>query len=215
MRLFIKIRRANPSVLAALLMTAFCLTAVGQQPKSSQRESPAPRVAPHSGFPGPQHPGKNQEHLLHWMDRHSNLTPDQQQKALEREPGFHDLPPQTQERMRERLNQLNNMSPDRRRRWLERNEAIARLTPPQRQQVRDAIGQLQNLPPDRRREVARAFRELRDLPPDQQQSVVNSDRYRNRFSNEEMGTLSGLLAIEPYHVIRPNQEEPSEGAPPR
>src|SRR5580698_9765049 len=35
------------------------------------------------------------EHLPVWMNQHKNLTPEEQQKALEKEPGFRDLPPQT------------------------------------------------------------------------------------------------------------------------
>ena len=82
-------------------------------------------------MPGSSHPGQNQEHLLQWMDRHSNLPLDQQQKALETEPGFRDLPAETQQRMRDRLTQLNTMPPEQRRRLLERNEAIAHLSVPQ------------------------------------------------------------------------------------
>jgi hypothetical protein len=165
----------------------------------------------HPGFPGPNHPGKNQEHLLQWMNRHSNLTPEQQQKALEREPGFHDLPADTQQRMHQRLSQLNNMSPERRRRWLERNEAIAQLSPSERQQVRDAMGQFRGLPPDRKHQVAQAFRELRDMPEQQRQALLNSDQYRSQFNDQELGALSGLLSIESYHVIMPN----SQGSPDR
>lgn len=213
MQLFIKFRHALPAALAALLMIGSVPPASARQGRPDQRNSPAPRTAPESGFPGIHHPGKNQEHLLQWMDRHSNLTPDQQQKALESEPGFHSLPPQTQERMRERLSQLNNMSPDRRRRWLERNEAIAQLAPQQRQQVRDVMRQFGALPQDRKRQVAQAFRELRDLPADQQQKLLESDRYRSQFSPQEMDALSGLISIEPYHVIMPDRGDQPEAAP--
>lgn len=208
MPLFVTTRRAGSSALTALLSTVLCLPAIAQQPRPSPRESAPPRMGSmgsHPGFPGIQHPGKNQEHLLQWMDRHSNLTPDQQQKALEREPGFHDLPAETQQRMRDHLTQLNSMPPDRRRRWLERNEAIAQLAPQQRQQVRDAMRQFGGLPPDRRRQVAQAFRELRDMPEQQRQSLLSSDQYRNQFSDQELEALSGLLSIEPYHVIMPNR----------
>ncbi|RZU40451.1 DUF3106 domain-containing protein [Edaphobacter modestus] len=195
-------RRAFTPVLTVPLLAVLCLPAFPQQPGGAQRGT-TPHLAPHPGFSG--NPGKNQEHLLQWMDRHSNLPPDQQQKALEHEPGFRDLPAETQQRMRDRLTQLNNMNPDRRRRWLERNEAIARLTPPQRQQVRDAMHEFGSLPSDRRHQVARAFHELRDVPVPQRQALLNSDRYRGQFSDQEFGALSGLLSIEPYHVILPNR----------
>ncbi|MBB5343173.1 hypothetical protein HDF10_001123 [Edaphobacter lichenicola] len=150
-------------------------------------------------------PKRNQEHLAQWMNRHSNLPLAEQQRALENEPGFRDLPPPTQQRMRDRLTQLNNMTPEQRQRILDRTEAMERLTLPQRQQVRGAMQQLGGLPEDRRRLVARAFRDLREMPQPQRQAILDSDRFRGQFSDQERSTLSNLLAVEPYlPVRRPN-----------
>lgn len=152
----------------------------------------------------PQRP--NQEHLAQWMDRHSNLPLPEQQRALENEPGFKSLPPLTQQRLRNQLIQLNNMRPEQRRRLLEHTEAMEQLTPPQRQQVRAVMQEYRALPIERRRMVARAFRDLRDMPQPQRQAILNSDRFRGQFSNQELGTLSSLLAVEPYiPVQRPNE----------
>ncbi len=145
----------------------------------------------------------NQDHLKQWMNRHN--SPAEQQRALEKEPGFHDLPQQTQQRFRDKLNQLNNMPPEQRRRTLERAEMMERLTPDQRLQLRGSVQQLGRLPDDRRRLVARAFRDLREMPVPQRQAILSSDRFRSQFSDQERGTLSGLLAVEPYiPVERPN-----------
>jgi hypothetical protein len=154
---------------------------------------------------------QNQEHLAQWMDRHSNLPLKEQQDALENEPGFKDLPPQTQQRMRDRLTQLNNMSPEQRRRILERTEAMEQLTPPQRQQVRGALQQFKGLPTDRRRLVARAFRDLREMPQPQRQEILNSDRFRGQFSDQERNTLSSLLAVEPYLPVQRANDQPEFG----
>jgi len=197
MPLFVSTRRLLTSVPVVLLTAVLCLPASAQFHAAGQRNTPPHTAAPpppHPGFAG--NPGKN-PHLLQWMDRHSNLTPEQQQKALEREPGFRELPPETQQRTRNLLNRLNEMPPERRQRLLERNEAIARLAPEQRQQFRSAMDQYKELPPDRRHEVARAFRELRQTPEAQRQSMMNSDRYRN-LSDQERNALSNLLSVEPY-----------------
>jgi len=107
--------------------------------------------------------------------------------------------------MRNRLTQLNNMAPEQRRRLLEHTEAMEQLSPPQRQQVRGAMQEYRALPIDRRRMVARAFRDLREMPQPQRQAILNSDRLRGQFSDQERNTLSSLLAIEPYiPVQRPN-----------
>jgi hypothetical protein len=171
--------------------------AAGRPAMNAQRPGPGPRA--------------NQEHLGQWMDRHSSLPLQEQQRALEKEPGFRDLPPQTQQRMRDRLTQLNNMTPEQRRRTLEHTEAMEHLTPPQRQQVRGALEQYRDLPEDRRRMVARAFRDLREMPPPQRQAILNSDRFRGQFSDQERNTLSGLLTVEPYLPVQRPNDGPSFG----
>ncbi len=134
-----------------------------------------------------------------------------QQKALENEPGFRDLPPQTQQRLRNQLTQLNNMTPEQRRRTIEHNEVMEHLTPPQRQQVHGALEQFRGLPPDRQRLVGRAFRDLREMPEPQRQAFLNSDHFRGQFSDQERSTLSNLLAVEPYLAVQHPNEGPAVG----
>jgi hypothetical protein len=158
-----------------------------QQPAASQ---PAQR----RNGPGPAaNRAPKGEHLAEWMNQHSNLSAAQQQQALEREPGFHELPSQTQQRERERLAQLNAMSPERRQQIISRNEHMESLTPDQRGQVRGAMQQLGALPQDQRRMVARSFRELRDLPADQRPAAMG----RLPLNDAQRATLGNLLRVEP------------------
>jgi len=182
-----------------LLGPAFCAAQLNSSPRGG---GGAHNSTPGLQMPGSGHAGKNQEHLAQWMDRHSDLPLAEQQKALESEPGFRDLPSETQQRMRDRLTQLNNMPPEQRRRVLERNEAMANLSLSQRQQVRGAMKQFSSLSPDRRRLVARAFRDLREMPEPQRQALMSSERFRGQFSEEERSTVSNLLAVEPYLPVR-------------
>ena len=175
------------------------LSPPSQQPQRSRNAPPPPQGL------GPE----SHEHLAQWMSRHSNLSLPEQQRALEREPGFRELSPQVQQRMRDRLTQLNMMSPDQRERVLARTEAMEHLDPVRRQQVRGAMTQLSSLPPDRRRLVARAFREIRDLPPNQRQSALTYDpRFREGFTDEERSTLAGLVAVEPFLPAPPPSSQP-------
>jgi len=192
MQLHLKFGRMQQQFGSALL--ALAMAAPGAIAQPGQHRGPTAPAPPRSSV-GPQ---KNQEHLAQWMNRHSNLPVPDQQRALEREPGFHDLSPQVQQRMRDRLTQLNNMPPEKRERVMAHTEAMERLDPQQRQQVRGAMTQLSNLPPERRRAVAHAFRDLRSLPPNQRQSVLSSDRIRSSFTDGERSTLSNLVTIEPY-----------------
>jgi hypothetical protein len=169
-------------------------------PRGSGRQqagAPIERRAPVAGpMAGPNPAANPKGHLGEWMNQHGNLAPGQQQQALEREPGFRQLPPDQQQRMRERLTQLNAMSPQQRQRTLERTEMMERLSPDQRVQVRGAMQQLGSLPPDQRQSVARSFRELRELPPEQRAAAMNSDRYRN-LNETQRATLNNLIRVEP------------------
>ena len=156
--------------------------------------APVARTPSSGGRPAALPPGA---HLGQWMQQHGNLSPQQQQHALQHEPGFSQLPTQTQQRMMQRLNRLNSMPEPQRERVLSRSEAMERLTPQQRGDVRSAMGQLGALPQDRRRLVARSFRELRSMPPQDRNALLNSPEYRQQFSDEERGTLGNLLSVNP------------------
>jgi hypothetical protein len=151
--------------------------------------------------------GQNQEHLQQWMQSHSNLPLDQQQRALDNEPGFRQLNPETQQRMHERLAQLNAMTPQQRQRAFARTEAMERLAPEQRQQVRSALTSLGTLPQNRRMYVAREFRAMRDMPAAQRDAFLNSPAMRAQFSDQERQVLSGLFAVESY-LPPPTQPAP-------
>jgi uncharacterized lipoprotein len=146
--------------------------------------------------------GHRGEHLPEWMNQHRGLSLQQQQHALEHEPGFRELPAPTQERMRERLSQLSAMSPQERDRIVDRTEAMERLSPEQRTQVRGAMQQLGALPPDQRQIVARSFRELRQLPAGQRSAAMNSERYR-WMNEEQRSALTNLIQVAP--MLPPSQ----------
>ncbi len=145
------------------------------------------------------------EHLADWMNQHRNLTPQQQQQALQREPGFSQLPQQTQDRMRNRLAQLNAMDPQRRERILTYNERMEHLSAGQRTEVRNSLSQLGALPLDQRRQVAEGFRQLRELPPNQRAAAMNSPQYQY-MSPAQRSTLNNLLQVEP--LLPPSEQQP-------
>jgi hypothetical protein len=164
-------------------------------------------AVPSFGRP-PQQPGAHprfennqQPHLGIWLQRHQNLSPQQQERALQREPGFTQLPPETQQRLLSRLQQLNRMPPAQRQRTLDRIEAMERLSPQMRQQVRASFQEFRSLPPDRQRMVRKAFRDLREYPPEQRTAMMNSPKFAAQFSPEERSILGSILAVEPYQAV--------------
>ncbi len=197
----------RPSLAATALLVAASLLSSATT-KAQARGHGAPPTA-HGGGYGPHVEdsgrqrstvtrGSGQEHLPAWMNRHGTLSPADQQRALEREPGFRDLAPPVQQRMRDRLTQLNGMPPQQRQRVLDRTEAMERLAPEQRQQIRGSMQQLSSLAPEQRHAVSQAFRAYRGLPPEQRQAALASGRLAAPLSPEARSTFNNLISVEPY-----------------
>lgn len=138
----------------------------------------------------------SQPHLAEWLRLHSNMTLQQQEKALRNEPGFARLPVARQQRLMERLRQLNSMPPQQRERVLDRMEALERLSPEQRQQLRAAMQQASQLPEKQRQAIREALHNLRQLPRDQQEATINSVRFKKEFSDGERHILETLIQIQ-------------------
>lgn len=68
---------------------------------------------------------------------------------------------------------------------LNRMETWEHLTPEQKQQARQIFGQFRQLPPGRQRMLTTAVRDLRAMPPDQREKIINSDRFKGMFSDQE------------------------------
>jgi hypothetical protein len=128
-----------------------------------------------------------------WLQAHKDLPPDQQLKALENDPFFKRLPPARQNELRERLKKFNSLPPEKRDQALQRMEFLARLSPQQREQLRNASQQLKGLPQERQVAVHKAVRHLRQMPPDERKQVLDSDRFKSTFSDQEQ-KLIGQLA---------------------
>lgn len=68
---------------------------------------------------------------------------------------------------------------------LNRMDTWEHLTPEQKQQARQIFGQFRQLPPARQRMVSAAVRDLRAMPPAQREQIINSDRFKGMFSDQE------------------------------
>jgi len=166
----------------------------GARAGTQQRMPAVMQPGTNSGFG--RRPGE--EHLPQWLNEHQNMSPQQQENLLRREPGFNRLAPDQQQRVLNRLRSLDARPPEQRQRFAERNEMFMRLSPEQRQDVRAASQAMRQMPEDRRRMVDRAFNDLRQIPPDQRAAILNSARFANTFSPQERHVLGSMLSIEPY-----------------
>ena len=193
----------GPIVRALVLGLLACMSGVvcaQQRPAPIERRPPSGAMV-RSGVEGEKHligpdGRRGGEHMAEWMSQHSGMTLAQQQQALDREPGFLELPAQTQQRMHQRLAQLSAMAPVQRQRYMEHTEAIERLNPVQRSEVRGAMQELGSLPLNQRMQVVQCFRELRMLPPQQRMGAMRSPQY-GWLNYAQRTTLTNLIQIAP------------------
>jgi hypothetical protein len=171
-----------------------------QQHMSRPPATPPPRQQVHSG---PQQQG----HVGDWLRRYKDLPPDEQERALQSDPAFQRLTPERQQQLRQRLVHFSSLPPQQQLRMLNRMDTWEHLTPEQKQQARQIFKQMQQLPPDRQRMVQTAVRDLRAMPPDQREKIIDSDRFKGMFSDQEREMMRGVTRL-------PLAPAESEGAPP-
>ena len=92
---------------------------------------------------------------------------------------------------------------------LNRMETWEHLTPDQKQRVRELFGQLRQLPPDRKKLVTTAVRDLRAMPPDQRERVIDSDRFKGMFSDQEREMMRGAARL-PFAPPQGSEGGPQE-----
>ena len=158
----------------------------------------------------PNHPAQR---LGEWLESHKNLPLDQQEKALENDPNFKKMAPTRQNALRDRLRKFNSLTPDQRDLAIKRMNVWASLTKEQHEQVRDANQKLQTLPPDRRLAVHKALRHLRRMDPQHRQQVMESDRFKSLFSDQEQGILKELATINPETGPAEQNSAPASQSP--
>jgi hypothetical protein len=148
-------------------------------------------------------------HAGQWLRRYKGLPPDQQQKALDNDPQFRSLPIERQQRLRERLQRFSSLPPQQQDRILQRMETWEHLTPDQKQQARQLYSQLGSLPPERRRKLLTAIRDLRAMPPGQREQIIESGRFKNEFTPQELGLLGSASRL----PLAPAETGPTEPPP--
>jgi hypothetical protein len=170
-------------IATALLVGTVCLPAVADNSRNRNDRNHMPPGRAQNNAPPP---GK-------WLQQHLNDNPQDQQRQLRNDPDFKRLAPDQQEHLQQRLKQFNSLPPQQRERIINRMLKMESLPPDRQQTLRNSLQQFRQLPDDRRREVRRAWNSLSQMPPEQQQQVMNSDRFRSSFNDQERSTLKGLL----------------------
>lgn len=199
--------RASKSVLAILVLvfsTVPALALLGWQQKSapparSASQAPGkaapPASSPNSGNVYQFHPQGPGPHRGDWLRKYGNLPPSQQEQQLQHDQGFRSLPPERQNQLLDRLRNFNSQPPEKKAQILDRMETFEHMTPQQQASARNLFQQYHNLPEDQRNKVSQAYRRLRGMPPNARNQLLNSDEFRNSFSEEQRELLRGMTDL--------------------
>jgi hypothetical protein len=185
------------AALAATLVFALpCLAKTGGFYSAQQRHS-SPAYQPQRPSQAPrQQEGRPQRgHAGDWLRRYKDLPPAEQERELQRDPGFRRLPPARQQLLRQRLQHFSSLPPQQQLRILNRMDTWEHLTPEQKTQARQVFNQFRQLPPARQRMVGTAVHDLRGMPPDQRERVIDSPRFRSMFSDQERDMIRGASRL--------------------
>lgn len=113
------------------------------------------------------------------VERLRRMAPGQRQKLLER------LPPERRHRIERQLRELDNMSPEQREQLHEQYAAFRRLPPEKQEALRGAFRRFNALPPARREALRKEMNELRAMRPRERRDRVQSEDFRNSYSQQE------------------------------
>jgi len=194
-------------------ITGYCATVVLMiaafvpVPCLAQRNRPHPTPPPKQQAPKPKPPMQGEMragqppvsaqrgHSGDWLRRYKDLPPDEQERALQNDPAFQKLPQERQQLLRQRLQRFSNLPPEKQLQVLNRMETWEHLTPEQKEQARQIHGQMQQLPPERQNMMRTAIRDLRAMPPAQREQVINSERFKGMFSEQERGIMREVTRL--------------------
>jgi Protein of unknown function (DUF3106) len=188
------------AAIAILLAGPLRAHAFGPKQRAIQRSEAHAQIRMQSAPPLASRPAmaptavpQREGHLEKWIENHKNLSPAEQHRALQNEPGFRELDHETQQRNLNQLDHLNSMTPQQRIRMLNGVEGLERLTPPQQQQWDHAVQQLHAVEPQRRSVMIHAIADLREMPANQRQQVIDSPSFATQFSPDERETIRTVL----------------------
>ena len=133
--------------------------------------------------------GQNQQKTP--IEEFETLSPDEQQKALNR------LPPAQRQKLQERLQRFNALPPEQQQALKTLYNRLHQLPPQRQEAVRKAINKFAQAPADRQQAMRDELRSVAALQPENRQAHLNSPEFRSRFSKKEQDILHDMSALLP------------------
>lgn len=124
------------------------------------------------------------------------MTPAEQERFLENNQRFRNLPPKRQAEIRARLKQWNSLTPEQRQVLIRRARILQRMSPAERREIRRVIlPEWRNLPPDRRQVVRQKLKQLQGLSDSERQKRLKDPGFERGLSPKERHLLQQLSKL--------------------
>ena len=168
-----------PAALALVsLLAPAPLAAQGRRGMGMGRRPPA---RPERAQKGPKTP----------VDEFLRMSPEEQQRALDR------LPPDQRERLQKRLEAFKQLPPEQRSNLGEQYRRLSELPPERQEVVRNAFKRFGNQPPERRQAMRQELRQLSDLSPEERQARLDGPEFRGKFNQHEQQIIKDMSHLLP------------------
>jgi hypothetical protein len=120
------------------------------------------------------------------VEQFNRMSPEARRRMIE------NLPPERKKQLEDRLQEYNQLSPEERGRLRDRLDEFRQLPQERQEALRRMFRRLNTLPVDRREPVREEFAALRVLPESERRARMNSDEFRNRYTQAERQLLQDL-----------------------
>jgi hypothetical protein len=163
-------------------------------PPANQRGSSSPQsqAQGNSFAVPPKGPGP---HRGDWLRKYGSLPPEKQEQQLQSDPAFRNLSPEKQNHLLDRLRKFNSQSPEKKAQILNRMETYEHMTPQQQETARTLFSRYRGLPEDQKNKISQAYKRLRGMPPSARSDLLDSDEFRNNYTDEERDLLRGMADL--------------------
>ena len=147
-----------------------------------------------------------------WLDRLHQMSPQDQERFMNNNQRFRNLPPERQTEIRDRLRRWNAMTPEQRRRIVEIDKNLRNLPPEERLRLREeVIPKLQQMDPLRRQAIMRRVRALEGMSEEERAARLKDETFLQGLSAEEKAMLHDVVR---FRIGAGPPPEPPQDNPP-
>jgi hypothetical protein len=166
-------------------------------PPNQELFKPNPNVARPDGAPNGQGNEGGMRNLPGpWIQRLGEKSPEEQERFMQNNREFQNLPPERQAQIRRNLQKWNALSPAQKDQMIHSYVTLQRMTPQQRDLYQNQIlPKWQQMTPERRQLINGRLHTLQAMPPAAQERALNDPRFMQGLSPDEQGVLRNLVSL--------------------